>query len=217
MRRPLAVLAIAAAFAAAPAQAALITYGAVESFNAATGPNSLVDFTGSFFIDLIPGGNLWSTTNLAGFTLGGASFTVGSGGSYQAIVAPAFYPDYYERGTGNVLHADLGSDMIISFAAPVDSFALNLSSIVGRTGLTTLTFSNGDTASAALGDPWAFHGYVSSTPFSSVTITGVSGDYVLVDNIRFANIEEEVATPEPASLALLALGLAALTARRRKA
>ena len=215
MRRPLAVLAIAATLAAPPAQAALLTYGAVESFNAATGPNTLVDFSGSFFIDLIPGGDYWYTTNPGGFSLGGATFTVGSGGSYQAIVAPAYYPDYYERGTGNVLHADLGRDLIISFAAPVDSFALTLSSIVGRTGLTTLTFSNGDTASAALGDPWAFHGYIASTPFSSVTIAGVSGDYLLVDNIRFADIEES-ATPEPASLALLALGLAALTTRRRK-
>jgi hypothetical protein len=201
-----------------PVGAVLVTYGSLSAFNSAIPASNLVDFSGSSFVGLTDNGTYWNTFDPAGFSLGGATFTVsGVGPLYQTIVAPALSPAYYERGTGNQLYVDPDLDLIITFSAPVEAVAFDLSGLFFRSGDTALTFSNGDTATVQLGDPWRFNGFQSDTPFSSITIAGVSTQTLLFDNIRYATAIEEARTPEPASLALLGLGLAVLAAARRRA
>lgn len=202
------------------AHASLVTYMDQVSFDAAT-TTTTVDFEGTSFVgldDSFP--NLWHTFSAGGFELGGATFTVPGGSHYQAIVAPAYYTPYYDRGTGTVLHADQGQSFNISFAAPTQAFAFDLSTIYRYStgGTVTLTFSNGDVGSAALGDPFQFNGFTSSSVFTSVQISAVPGDYLLIDNVQFGSVSAAAEVPLPASLPLLLAGVAGLgvAARHRK-
>ncbi len=199
-----------------PADAIVLNYNSMATFSAATGSSSLVDFTGTSFDGLTPSGaNLWIANSPAGFSLGGATFSIPSGQLY--IIAPALSPAFYDRGTGNILHADIGRPITISFSTPINAFALDLSSFQSRAGTVTLSFTNGDASTAILGNPLAFNGYISDSSFSAVTIGGLAGQYLIVDNIRYANILPAASVPEPANLALFGFGLAVLAARRLRA
>ncbi len=200
------------ALAPRSADGAVTTYGTLGAFSAAAGPTTLVDFEGSSFAGLttaVPG-QLWNTVSPAGFTLGGV--TVTSPGNYLAIVAPAFSPSLYERGTGNQMHGPVGYSVRFTFVEPVIAVAFDFSTIFDRAGSVTVTFSTGDTATATAGDPYRFNGYVSSSPFTSINFAAL-GDYTLFDNIRYAVAPTGV--PEPMSGLLLLAGLAALGAAHR--
>ena len=112
--------------------------------------------------------------------------------------------------------------LVITFDTPVNAFALDLSNLFTRVGIVAITFSNGDLATGLLGDPYAFNGFISSSTFASVTIGGISNDYLMVDNIRHANAlaaqdaPAEETVPEPASIALFGLGCAMLASLRRR-
>lgn len=221
MSKPrLPALALLAALALAglphPAGAAITTYATVPAFEAATGANSVIDFTGTSFNGLNPDGpNLWNTYSASGFSLGGATFA-SSGDHYVAIVAPAFSPMLYDRGTGNQAHASFGGSLTITFDTPIDAFALDLSGIGVRSGSVSLSFSNGDTATGTLGNPYGFNGYISSSAFSSVTIGAIANDNLMVDNIRYASALVEEAIPEPVTLALFGFATTALGLFRRR-
>ncbi len=213
-----ATLAAAIGLAATAASAAVVSYGDLAAFEAASSTTT-IDFEGDSFVGLNTNsvGSLHNTRNPAGFSLGGATFTILDGGVYQAIVEPQFSPGLYDRGTGNVLHAERARGMRITFDSTATAFALDLSTIFRSVGSVLLTFSNGDSVSASLGNPFDFHGYTSDTGFDWVEISRYQTDYLLVDNIRWGQAAV-AAVPLPPSMLFLGaglLGLAAMGRRRR--
>lgn len=207
------LLAIASLAIATPATATITTYSTLAAFNSAATTNTTVDFSGNSFVGLnAAGGSLWNTNSSSGFSLNGATFSVAGGNHYEAIVAPAFSPSLYDRGTGNQLHAEYSQALTITFDSAITALAFDLSSIFSRSGSVQVGFSNGDSATAILGDPYAFNGFVSSSAFNYIVINGISGDYLMIDNVRFGSND----VPEPGSLALLGLAIAGLAAAKRK-
>ncbi len=201
---------------ATQSEAALASYSDLASFASATSSTTLLDFEGSSFAGLTAGTNVWSTRDVAGFSIGDATFTV-TGGTYQAVIAPAYYPTYYDRGTGNVYHAERGANVVINFSSAITSFAFELSTIRRFGGSATLQFSNGDSATASFGDPLQFHGFVSDTAFTSVSILNPAGsDYILFDNVRFGGNVAPVPLPAGLPLMMAGVGALALLKRRKK-
>ena len=104
--------------------------------------------------------------------------------------------------------------MTITFAAAINAVTLDLSTIFRSSGNIVLSFSNGDSVQASLGNPFAFHGYTTNTSFTSMTIGAFSGDYLLIDNLRFGNVDSGNVVPEPSSLLLAGVGFLAFRRRR---
>lgn len=166
---------------------------------------SATDYTENF--DAVASGT--STT----FTDSGITFSSPTaGGFYVGDTAGLF-----STLSGNALFSTstTGSELDIIFAAPVEAVTLNfaLADFFGSGGNDVLTFTTNTGASgsdtAALVGGFYPEGVLTYTGPAFSTIDIISATYQLaVDNI--------VATPEPASLGVLAMGLAGLAAFRRR-
>jgi hypothetical protein len=63
----------------------------------------------------------------------------------------------------------------------------------------------------------SFFGFVSDTPFTSVSFRGVANDVYGIDDVTFGAALRVPAVPEPGSVALLSLGLVGVAVARRRA
>ncbi len=102
----------------------------------------------------------------------------------------------------------------ISFSTPVASVSADFAAVATGADVAIYAYSGSTLVSKATGGSsyGQFLLSVSSPGITSVVITpGSYDDYVAVDNISFAQ-----AVPEPASVALMALGLGAVALRRRR-
>ncbi|MFZ6644600.1 PEP-CTERM sorting domain-containing protein [Undibacterium sp. TJN25] len=155
-----------------------------------------------------------SFVNVSDTTLGNLSF-----GASTFIVDPDFDGGGYNWNTGAVLNFANSPtvDTTLSFA-PTTAF----SALFGTVGPTDDDFGQDiivtvNDQSFLLGTGsfanWTFYGFISDTPFSSVSFSTAQG-FPILDNVFVGNSTATV--PEPTSLAMLALGILCIATVRRR-
>ena len=128
-------------------------------------------------------------------------------------VAPANTPGWAVDGT-NIVRIGLSEvkTFTIQFAEPVYSFgsyfgAWNDGQVRAQLEILSSTFIAPVTAAPEV----RFFGYISDTPFSSITIRGLGNEGLYLDNVVYST-----QVPEPAQGALLAVGILGFLGRRRR-
>ncbi|MES2104139.1 MAG: PEP-CTERM sorting domain-containing protein [Pseudomonadota bacterium] len=187
--------------AVAPAYAGVVEYqdfnqfqtaapnGVTETFEGRADPASFVDVSNS--------------------TLGNLSYSANT-----FIVDSAFDGGGYQWGTGAVLLLDNYGVTTLSFA-PTKSFSALFGTVIDFGQNITVDIDNTlFLISTGAFANWTFYGWVSDTEFSSISFTSTTG-LPLLDDV-FLGHGGSTGVPEPASLAMLALGLLGIGAGRRR-
>jgi hypothetical protein len=211
MNRNLRILSIGMALLAGaalsgPAGATLIQYSTLASFQAATTTPVVETFSG-----IAQPGNY---TLVDSTTLNGISYS----GGYAFVVDAQYNAVNYDWGTGAVLELNAVGTETLSFATPVTAFGALFGSINPTAFSINASIPGNSNAGAQVTlktnayPNWAFFGWTSDTPFSSVTIAGTESSPIL-DNVTLA----VAAVPEPGtySMMLAGLGLMGFAVRRR--
>jgi PEP-CTERM motif-containing protein len=204
------------------ANAALIIFSGVDAGANSTDPRPLSDAAAALFdaagnetIITFEAAPLGSFTNLVvapGVTINGTDFVANP----QTIRnTPVATPDrlfgYNTTGGGTQFVSLFGGTLTFTFATPIEDFGVYLSGV--QVNGETISFNDGapqviPILNPGFGGGVQFLGFTDfGNPISSITIN-VDGDIVGVDDVRFS--------PEPATLALLGVGLAGLGFSRRR-
>lgn len=173
--------------------------GAVNiSFNGIAAPGSFVSF------------------GAGPLALSGVSIT--SNGN-MFVIDPAFYGAPYPNG--GFLESDGAPSgvnvLTFSLPGPQTAVALDLGGLFGPTTPFTIALSNGDSIvvsnpTSIFGGSLGFIGLLSTVPFSSLTISmGDAPTFNAIDNFAFGTVITATPVPEPATLMLMAAGLAMLS------
>ncbi len=190
----------AAMAACAASNAALIEYTSRTVFDAATTSQSVEP-------NIAPPGSFYVLNNLDYYGFIYPDFAY--------MVDPAYAPNLYEWGSGPVLL--LASQSSLSFA-PITAFAADFGTLPEGFTLTVTI----DGITTVIPTPsqrqLTFFGWTSDTPFTTVAFS-TNAQYLILDNATRASADVDppgAAIPEPGSLALIGLGMLALSARRRR-
>lgn len=181
------------ALVTANANASVITYTDRAAFESAAG---------SYTVDNL--NDVSDGTKPTGLDRGAYSFTMESFGCSSGpsqcgdnVVDGFFYPAYvWTYGGGS-----------FNFTSAIHAFGLDYGNYSSSTASVTL---NGYSSSVSNG---GFFGIIDSDAFTSATYAA-QGSGSLFDNVTYS-AQQASQIPEPGSLALVALGLAGLAARRR--
>ena len=208
--RVLAVTLVAIGIQASAANAAIITFSNLASWQSAvTGVNTVT------FEENGPGG--FTSYDSGPVTFGANTFVTDPTGAIFTIDPGFACPGYCEIGTGDVLSAQTGTLLTISGGGVT---ALAFDWLVWVTNTLTITLSTGNVISLPTSAfvP-GFFGVTSTIPITSLmlTIPQASGVQVLnLDNVRTAQAVFQQPVPEPGSLLLFACGLTALALARSR-
>lgn len=219
---------------AGTAQATIIQYDSLASFNTATGGTSTLETFDTATAGLLTVG-VERLFNGFGF-----SYTNSAGGNQRAGIYTAAQINqnsgtainntnsvgWGEYLNGAYLSGGDGPNVVFRFFSPITSFAFEFSDSdisdsynvqFGNETPFQLKAVNNATIFTR------FFGFVSTNPFSTVTFkqtaTGGATETFSIDNIRtngFRTPEEAAAVSAPSTLAILGLGLIALVGRRKK-
>lgn len=190
--------------------ASAATYTDSAAFNAAVQPGAYVeDF--SSYTDL--------ASDNAPFTNGTFSYNAtakGLFGETQYILVFDFSGNNYMTSSGGFSGPVTLTFTSGNITAVGGAFFLD-SPIYGVVNSTvTLTFSDGTTQTLTGQDNTSFFGYTSATPIASLTLSpDASNHWIGIDNLVVGSAAAASSIPEPASLAVLGLGAAAMVRRRR--
>ncbi len=230
IRSTLLGMALAASLAGS-AQAAVITYFDIDNgvgpngafpqsaasaagFVGAAGSLSLLTFEG-----LAPGA-VASFSPAAGVTLSRTSTDFGANytGVNNTMAGGAAFGFNVTPGGATWFGAPAGT-MTFAFDSPVTAWGAFLTGTQASVAPETLAnFNNGAPQVVSIPSNSSggvqFIGFISDTPFSSITLTNTSNDAWGIDDVYYTT---QTATPEPATAALLAAALLGLAARRRRA
>lgn len=183
-------------------QATTVTYSDRASWQAATASSSTVNF------------NSGSDQVFRGSTYveGGVTFT---STSVYSIYDISYDAAYHSSG-----YLDLeGSNRGMAFGSGITSLAFDFGAFYDEAVTLNITFDNGSIFTATVTAPasaYGFFGLTSESAFSSVSLTSTQA-FLALDDVSFGSANSTTNVPEPGSLALVGLALAAAaTARRRQ-
>jgi len=210
--------------------AAPIFYTSLTSFTTAVGTTPA-----SFgFNSIISGSSIADYGTASGLTVSGFQFvgTNGSGGYYLGAEGPGFIPLDYDRGTvssiqGPALTSSFyqisnGQLTITMPSGGVTAFGLQLWDVLAGNYLgagtdtvdLTVNGSSGSVVTPAFAGT-AFIGFISSTPVTSVTLTGTTSEEFPTISQVYYSTGNPGSVPEPGTLALMAGAISALVVSLR--
>jgi hypothetical protein len=165
--------------------------------------------------------NAAGTTIPDGTSLDGVSYTTTPGPDAQ--VTDGFQALSLPNTLGDAGDGFFGPTETIRFGFPGGAlaFGISINTFATAPGAYTATTDLGDTAPSAF-DPFPglptgqFVGFLSDTPFSTVTLAAPSGLSYTLDDLNFLPVTvPPVAVPGPATLILVGAGLAGAASWRR--
>jgi hypothetical protein len=188
---------------AAVTSEATTIYTSLSAFNAATTGTQSIGFEG-----IAPTGG-YAAFN--GSTLSGVTFNDSSHILY--VVDPAYYPSYYDWGTGATLVGSYNGTVTVSLPTGVKALGSDLMSIAYYGATIAVNLSNGDSFSVGTQNypNRTFFGVTTSVDISSVTYT-VSGGYIEMDNFVFGQAVPDAGV----TIAMFGLALAGIAGCRWK-
>jgi hypothetical protein len=195
---------------ATPARADIILYNNRAAFNAATTGATTFNFDGLAPI------NSFTFFGAGPVTVDGVSFTT-AGNSNIFAIGRDFAGGLFAFDAANVVLQDntMPSNFTATLPPGTTAFGVDLGSQATITGTGTLTLASGGVFNFPITIPGRpgleFLGVTSTEPIASFTVA--TGDF----GLSFADVTlAQTNIPEPSSLALLGLGIAALAGWRRR-
>lgn len=159
----------------------------------------------------------------SGSTLFNDGFITYSTTGGDPLVTSSFLTSTSPNGLGATNIGFLGAldTLTLSFASPIGAFGMDINTFATGGGAYRAVLNTGDDAFSIFETfPGAgtgqFIGFVSDSPFTSLTLSAESGFAYTVDTIRFGDRAAFGAVPEPSTWLLLLLGFFSVGAGMRR-